>query len=315
MNILKQLVFIAALGTITIAPQAAEHNFSEQHLFEYLGENLTNSTFSSLLDFNPNEAFCTEKLIAFLKQSSLSIPPADLDLFALLGVAHHYNNTHQIETDSALALALAEINPQNLYFKEKAISTLIHEIFNNLVEHGTTEQKAAIQSFLEISKYLRSFENKNDLDVHTFDDYIFGTQKKINDLIKFGNYLQIDNPSLTLKQVGDQMSSFIDSHSQLFSNFKYANKAISIETLKGYLTRHFDKMDEEIISICPNANILWSKAWTLALNLYDTDKNETAIQIIFQQMCENYENEGQCIQGRINRGFVGYVSLLTLCGI
>ncbi len=194
---------------------------------------------------------------------------------------------------------------------QKPLSSHVKQVFEQL-QLGEDAQRNAAGKFREILNYLKAQENK-DLDVHFFDSYIFGSQKKIMDLIGFGNYLQVDNSGLSLAQVGQEMNLFITNHPTFFVGFKYIDKLVTAEALKGYVNQHFNNMDGESSKICPEAKIMWSKTWSLALNLYTQDDNATAIKIIYEQVCENYLTQGGCIQGRINRGFVGYVCLLTNC--
>ena len=210
------------------------------------------------------------------------------------------------QNDEAIAHALFNQKPISLQVQKKVLE----------LESGTDGQKNTVSKFRDILNHLRAHEKTPNLDVHFFDNYIFGSQKKILDLIDFGNHLQVDQDGLSLAQIGLEMNQFIDMHPNNFTNFIYfTNQTVTPEVLKGHVTTHFSKMDSEIAVICPAAKIIWSKAWTLAKALYEQEDDVDAIHIIFEQVCENYLTHGGCIQGRINRGFVGYVTLLTKCGI
>lgn len=233
------------------------------------------------------------------------------------------NKNEQTRRDEAIALQIEQSNRDEQIRSDeelarngqRPISSQVQRAFKQL-ESGDDAQKISVGKFREILVYLKSKENTLNLDVHFFDPYIFGPQKKILDLIKFGNFLHVDNGGLSLAQVGQEMTLFITNHPTLFVDFKYVDKLVPIEGkngIKDYVNRHFRTMDAESAKICPEAKIMWSKTWSLAYNLYTLEDNTNAIKIIFEQVCENYLTQGGCIQGRINRGFVGYVCLLTNC--
>ena len=133
-------------------------------------------------------------------------------------------------------------------------------------------------------------------------------------LLEVGRLYNVDDGNLTLAQVGQQMVQFANDHKDFFAAYKYEGAALNSDQIIPILNAHFPDMDNEIRAISPEARELWSRAWTLALNLHE-DGNETAIQIIFDQAIEGHLTRGGCIQGRIDRGFVGYVSLLGKAGV
>lgn len=303
------------LGSSYGMDDTSEFFFSEESSLGALSEIITSETWGRFSEFceGENLDLRIENFI-FLNEGFIS----NDELLHFQGVIQNYNYQKAIEAsiktkyqydltkyDEAVARDLLNHRPITLQVQNR---------FSEL-QLGTDAEKTAVLKFREILEHLRSHQNIPNLDVHFFDNYIFQKQNKIKDLIDFGNLLQVDEGGLTLAQVGQDMKQFIEAHPSLFVNFKYIDKLVPTEAIKGYLATHFAKMDTEVAVHCPAAKIIWSKAWTLAKKLYERENDETAIKIIYEQVCESYLTQGGCIQGRINRGFVGYVCLLTKCGL
>ncbi len=177
--------------------------------------------------------------------------------------------------------------------------------------HGT--ERPILEKYIHIFEYLSKIAQGSD--VHVLDDYVFGSHKMIDALLQVGRLYGIDKPDLTLARVGQEMVTFVNAHKDFFNTYKYENTALTGERVIAILNSHFSNMDAEVRAICPAAREVWSRAWTLALNLYNRDKDSSAIQVIFDQAVEGHLTRGGCIQGRIDRGFVGYVSLLAKSGV
>jgi hypothetical protein len=200
-------------------------------------------------------------------------------------------------------------------------ASLKDQIASQTWEYAKGENRPTLQKFMDISNYLKGIPQNSD--VHVLDNYVFGPQKKINDLLEAGRLYNVDNGELTLAEVGQQMVQFANDNKDFFATFKYEDTSLNSDKIINILNSHFPKMDNEIKSVELNkttyvpvleARELWSRAWTLALNLYN-EADETAIQMIFEQAVEGHLTRGGCIQGRIDRGFVGYVSLLAKAGV
>lgn len=179
-------------------------------------------------------------------------------------------------------------------------------------EYAAGEQRPILENFMSIFNYLSQIHS--DSDVHILDNYVFGTGNNILHLLNVGNLYNIDNPKLTLAQVGQQMVEFVLNHNKFFATYKYLGTPVEVAAILNYLNNHFAQMDSEI-SFCPGAREVWSRAWTLAINLYNKKQDFKYIQMIFDQALEGQLTRGGCIQGRINRGFVGYVQLLGKAGV
>lgn len=187
-----------------------------------------------------------------------------------------------------------------------------NQISNKTQEYSKGTKRPILEEFIKIFNYLKSIPQTSD--VHVLDSYVFGSHKKIDSLLEIGRLYDIDNPKLTLAEVGQQMVTFVNNHADFFKDYKYERQTIPSQKIIEILNAHFSNMDAEIRTVSPAAREAWSRAWTLALKLYNED-DASAIQIIFDQAVEGHVTRGGCIQGRIDRGFVGYVSLLAKAGV
>lgn len=153
-------------------------------------------------------------------------------------------------------------------------------------------------------------------DVHVLDDYVFGAQKTIMPLLEIGRFYELgDKGDLTLSQVGIAMAEFVNANQDFFTNYKYEDQTIGKDRVVAIIQSHFNAMDGEILPICTEARELWSRAWTLSQVLFNQHDDFSVIKTLFDEVIEGHLTNGGCIQGRINRGFVGYVSLLGQAGV
>jgi hypothetical protein len=199
-----------------------------------------------------------------------------------------------------------------LTIREQMILKVQGIIYQRTTDGKNTVQQDVVQQFKDILVKLRSVQNNSD--VHVLDPYVFIQDKKIKDLAAFGGLLQVDNGGLSLAQVGQQMTQFITDHPQEFVNFKYLDQLVDLDILKKSIDT-FSIMDAAINTQYPDCSAaireVWSRLWSLANNLYACEKDFSFLKIAFEQACEGHLTGGPCMEGRITRGFVGYVSLLT----
>lgn len=228
-------------------------------------------------------------------------------------------NKINISDDSAIAEALQIIELEtsdsfqelDLNIKDRLCANYLQ-----LCSSSTPSHQEILKIFQEIQNEIKSKQNVSNLNVHIFDAYIFGTTKRIRDLNQLGNLLEPNTKHLTLAQVGNDMKSFLAKYPQLFTSFQYhAGQIIPATQINQYLTQHFTNMDKEVSTLCPESAPIWSKAWSLAKTIYDEEGDPSPVIILFDQVCESYQTQGGCIQGRINRGFIGYLSVLSSCGL
>jgi hypothetical protein len=176
------------------------------------------------------------------------------------------------------------------------------------------EQEYLIAQFNAIDQKLRTIPNNSD--VHILDAFVFGADNKIQELANIGAALDLDNSHHTLQEIGRQMIAFVDQCPDLFAEYEYENTKVSSEKIKEYLHLHFSQMDQEILAAnCPNAQIIWSRAFSLVFDLFNFENDISGIKMLYDSAIEGHLTQGGCLAGRINRGFVLYVSLLGKYGL
>ena len=176
------------------------------------------------------------------------------------------------------------------------------------------ENPALKEKFKEIHTYLTQIAQHSD--VHVLDNYVFGSQKTITPLLEIGRFYELgDDGSLNLSQVGAAMKEFVESHADFFTDYTYEDQSISKDSVLGIIHAHFSNMDAEILPVCTEAREIWSRTWTLSQVLYNRYNDLSIMKNLFDEVIEGHLTKGGCIQGRINRGFVGYVSLLGKAGV
>jgi hypothetical protein len=217
---------------------------------------------------------------------------------------------HNLKLEEKKQASIYQPRYQDYTYDHKA--SFIFQVNLKSFNLASGPNRPTLEHFMRIRQDLHNIPQESD--VHVLDQYIFGSGNNIKHLVDIGKLYDIDNPNLTLATVGQQMVQFINEHKNLFSNFQYNNNPVSIDNMIAFLNSHFSNMDNEI-SICPDAREIWSRAWTLALKLHNESDRFTPLQIIFDQAIEGHMTRGGCIQGRIDRGFVGYAILLGEAGV
>ena len=161
-----------------------------------------------------------------------------------------------------------------------------------------------------------------DQNVHVLDPTVVREADNINDI---GAWLNLeDRPNLTLREVGQQMTEFMGQNPLYFENWTFQDGRnakgekvivpVPPEKLREWLQIHFSRMDAES-AICPNIRETWSRAWTLAYYMVTSENDWDGIRMVYDAVIESYATGGQCIQGRVNRGLVAYLKLLTIIGV
>jgi hypothetical protein len=180
------------------------------------------------------------------------------------------------------------------------------------IQSGSTE-KDLLKNFYEMQQKIASIKQGND--VHVLDQFVFGSDNNIKFLNQLAIFYNIDDSSLTLADVGNSMARFVNEHSWIFDGYSYEKTSVDQKTIISHLLGHFGQMDSEVLAICPLAKDIWSRAWTLGLNLYQETNDPTYVRVVVDQAIEGALTSGTCIQGRIDRGFVAYVNLLGFAGV
>jgi len=213
---------------------------------------------------------------------------------------------HQLQRDEQLV--------REIVAQEKQARSFIGQVNDKSAQFASGEKHPLLEHFMRIFNDLGNVVQHSD--VHVLDNYVFGTGNNIRFLTEIGNLYKIDNPNLTLAQTGQQMIQFMNDHVDLFKGYNYLEEPKTPQQIITIFNSYFSNMDAQVVHLCPSAaQEVWSRAWTLALNLYTQNNDAEAIKIIFDQVVEGPLTRGGCPQGLINRGFVGYVILLGKAGV
>lgn len=210
-----------------------------------------------------------------------------------------------------------DYTPINIHLTDKAI-----ELISN-------EQGYFITQFKEIEQKLRNIPI--NADVHDLDAYIFGPEKKIETLANIGSAFNLDDPNFSFYELGNQLNDFFLQNKKFADSYEYEKYEkingkeeqhlikIPTDTMSFFLYKHFAQMDEEVTTHSNGqiaiSRIIWSRAFSLAFNLYKYEHDYNAIKMLYDAAIEGQLSNGGCLAGRINRGFVLYVSLLGKNGL
>lgn len=219
----------------------------------------------------------------------------------------------QIILDRALAEILqAEANPFSGIIAQDDIDRIVIAISddNNVLKQFCGNFKAISGHVLKIP---------NNHDVHILDDYVFGGQSQIVNLLTVGKHLTIDTGDFTWTKIQEELLKMLPKADEdIISD--YEQTKITVGMLKGHIATYFTNLPNELAGFfsmnpirCDQVRELWSRviSLTTTLDLYDP----AFLAILAQCISENYLTQGGCIQGRINRIFLRYVSLLGAAGI
>jgi flagellar biosynthesis GTPase FlhF len=211
-------------------------------------------------------------------------------------------------------LQRAEQLVREIVAQEKQARSFISQVNEKSEQFSLGEKRQLLETFMQIFNDLGNVAQHSD--VHVLDNYVFGTGNNIRVLLEIGDLYKIDRPELTLAQTGQQMIEFMNNHLDLFKNYNYLGEPQTPQQISTIFNNYFSNMDTQVASLCPSAaQEVWSRAWTLALNLYTKNHDTDAIKVIFDQVVEGPSTRGGCPQGLIDRGFVGYVILLGKSGV
>lgn len=179
-------------------------------------------------------------------------------------------------------------------------------------QYASGPKRPVLENFMKIFSGLnRVIQNGN---VHDVDGFVATNTVP---LLEVGRLYAFDDPKLSLNEVGEQMKGFMNQLPDFFANYKYDKKSVTTARIKQVLDLHFKGLDN---LVSKNVQEMWSRAWTLALKLYNETRTTEHIQMIFDEAIEGHETEingqqGGCLQGRVDRGFIAYATLLGKAGV
>lgn len=224
-----------------------------------------------------------------------------------------FEKQQQMILDRAIAeLLQAELNPIAGIITQDHVDRIISAVSQNpdILQEFSRNYKG-------ISGHVQTIPNNHD--VHILDDYVFGSQSQIVNLLGVGRHLAIDNGNLSWAEIQENLLKMLPkSDANWLSD--YEGQKITAGLLRGHIATYFGNLPNEIAGFfgggnarCDQVRELWSRTISLTATLDQYDP--TIFPILAQCISENYLTKGGCIQGRINRIFLRYVALLGAAGI
>lgn len=243
------------------------------------------------------------------------------------------------EKDEFLQLALQEsLNLHEIslqkddiikYYEHFCLDPLSIDIMWEAISNSP-ETIALCKKFVDIYKHIETISN--DTDVHQLDNYIFGPTGIMSDLLKIGQILQLDNDGLSWLEIKENLIAFYPQTTEdLITTYIEEKKEndqiqeichpITRTSLLGQINHHFDTIPTELAALFTEnpARIdefrqLCSRMFTLTLAFQNAGHDQCKI-LLAQSLAENYITQGGCLQGRINRIAIRYISLLGATGL
>jgi len=166
--------------------------------------------------------------------------------------------------------------------------------------------------------------------VHRLDNFVFGTGGGITQLLTIKRHLKLDNGSLTWEEIQQGIKDLLQLKKDDDVICLYGEEGretiVTPKLVRGYMPAYFNPpyfntIAAELTSFfrigdaypfpirCEEVRELWSRVVTLAASLHKSG-HFSVLDFLCNNIVENYLTGGYCLQGRINRTFLNYVTLL-----
>jgi hypothetical protein len=149
--------------------------------------------------------------------------------------------------------------------------------------------KGHLEKFLTIT---------NDTDVHVLDSYV---ASKIGQLDAVGEALKLGDASLDIDTQKTLLFTRLEEYPHIFT--EYNGTAVTLEQEKDFIGRVYPGLH-------PTDLHIYSRSMTLADRIFQETGDTWPLNRIYDCIAENYLTHGGCYQGRRNRIFVVYASML-----
>ena len=235
------------------------------------------------------------------------------------------------------------IHPAPTSHSEKgseASAEILHPIFENLqknvmgmlfdilVENKELERilkerndkiyQDVLSKFKDISAYVNKIQNtKSDRNVHDLDDFVTGSQFKIQTLLEIGRYINFDEGRLNWNEIKATILEMIlgkrdnhiltdfDGHSITVAEFKEKVQSFFGNLSLQFASPFWDSKRDFVRELC-------SRMVTLTKILKSS--NPTIFPLLVICISENQLTQGGCADGKVNRAFMLYLTLLGCTG-
>ncbi|MBM3633512.1 MAG: hypothetical protein FJX03_07425 [Alphaproteobacteria bacterium] len=227
--------------------------------------------------------------------------------------------------------ARAEIHHQIFENLQKNVMGILFDLLeeNKELERLLNERKEirrkdrsfqnVLSKFNEISAYVNKIQNtKSDRNVHDLDAFVTGSHLKIKTLLEIGRYINWDDGRLNWDEIiatilemimgmpGNANLTDFDGHSITVAEFK--DKVWNFfENLSLQFASPFWDLKRELV------RELCSRMVTLTNILRPSNPNIFPLLVIC--ISENQLTNGGCADGKVNRAFMFYLTLLGCTGL
>lgn len=127
-------------------------------------------------------------------------------------------------------------------------------------------------------------------------------------LLNIGNMLFPENSTLNLAQIKAGLNQLLNDRADILETYTYESQQISLPEMQAYINQVYQ--DDMPVQLC-------SQTYNLAIQMLNArdDPSTHGVHSLFDALVENYKTEGGCLEGRRNRQFRSFVTMLGLSGL
>jgi len=195
-------------------------------------------------------------------------------------------------------------------------------IITDLVEENCELKKLLVQKndqaelsrkFKVISEFVQTIPL--NMNVHALDEFVFGSQSQITNLLKVARHVNIDDGTLSWEQIIDRITAMLHGGpTDVLAQYEEDN--ITVGQFRMYVHDYFNHIRLQLPRnlrakdvICEQVRELWSR--TVSLSMIENNNDPSIFPLLVAMISENYLTEGNLsIGGKINRTFTRYVCLI-----
>lgn len=239
------------------------------------------------------------------------------------------------EYDQSILLSCSQHEEQ---FSELAKADIMDpSYFQMLIGHclDSERDKATILAYKKMMEHLKSIPDGSD--VHVLDPYILATPQNMMDLFEMGSLVSMDYDSLSWSEIKDSFLLLLPL--KLYVEYKIENPApqpvtmhivtynepetATTHSMEALLNLYLDNIANELTAMAlkfpgnPQLPILTRQLYSRVATLLHQIKvkgDEQVVKLLAYSVAENKITGGGCLEGRIDRMFILYASLLGACG-
>lgn len=186
-------------------------------------------------------------------------------------------------------------------------------------QHKDKAYQDVLSKFKEISAYINKIQNtQSDRNVHDLDAFVTGSHLKIQTLLEIGWYINCDDGRLNWDEIKATILKMIigmsdnahltdfDGHFITVTEFKEKVESFFADLFLQFASPFWDLKRDLVRELC-------SRMVTLTNILRPSNPNIFPLLVIC--ISENQLTQGGCADGKVNRAFMFYLTLLGCTGL